>query len=150
MKASTNTIKLIEVSESLKLKPYLCPSGIPTIGWGSTLYENGVHVKLTDPAITRERADAIMLNQLPTYENAVNRYVKVPINQNQFDALVDFAYNAGATNLQTSTLLKKLNKGDYAGAAEQFDRWVYGDGKKLNGLVTRRASEKALFLKAIV
>lgn len=149
MKASQNTIKLIEVSESLKLKPYLCPAKIPTIGWGSTMYENGVHVKLTDPAITKERADAIMIRQLVNYEDAVNRYVKVPLNQNQFDALVDFAYNAGNGNLQTSTLLKKLNKGDYAGAAEQFDRWVYGDGKKLNGLVTRRASEKALFLKAI-
>jgi GH24 family phage-related lysozyme (muramidase) len=82
---------------------------------------------------------------LGQYEDAVNRYVTASINQNQFDALVDFAYNAGAQNLRTSTLLKRLNQGDYAGAAAQFDVWVNGGGKKLPGLVRRRASERTLF-----
>lgn len=150
MKASINAVKLIEQSEGLKLKPYLCPAGVPTIGYGSTLYENGMHVKLSDPEITKERAAAIVLHQLENYENAVNRYVKVQLNQNQFDALVDFAYNAGAGNLQTSTLLKKLNKGDYVGAAKEFDKWVYGGGKKLNGLVIRRTKERALFESEVV
>lgn len=145
MKASIQAINIIKESEGFKSDPYLCPAGIPTIGYGSTLYENGSHVKLTDDPITEERAVNIMFNQLTGYENAVNRYVKVPLNQNQFDALVDFAYNAGVVNLQSSTLLKKLNAGDYAGAAKEFDKWVYGGGKKLGGLVRRRAKERTLF-----
>jgi len=149
MRSSANAIKLIEESETFESHPYLCPAGIPTIGYGTTIYENGAHVKLTDHPITQERAVAIMFHQLVDYENAVNRYVKVPLTQNQFDALVDFAYNAGTGNLQKSTLLKKLNSGDYEGASKEFDKWVYGGGKKLGGLVTRRAAEKALFLKDI-
>jgi lysozyme len=150
MKMSMNGVALIHTSEGLELEPYLCPAGVPTIGYGSTMYENGAHVKLSDPAITKERAIAILFHQLIGYENAVNRYVKVSLNQNQFDALVDFAYNAGIGALQKSTLLKKLNAGDYAGTAKEFDKWVFGGGKKLGGLVKRRANEKALFLKAIV
>ncbi len=145
MKSSDKVISLIKISEGFKSSPYLCPAGIPTIGYGSTLYENGTHVKLTDQPITEERATTIMRNQLVGYESAVNRYVKVPLNQNQFDALVDFAYNAGVGNLQKSTLLKKLNARDYNGAAKEFDKWVYGGGKKLNGLVKRRSKERALF-----
>lgn len=150
MKMSMSGIGLIHDSEGLELEPYLCPAGVPTIGYGSTMYENGAHVKLTDAPITKERAIAILFHQLIGYENAVNRYVKVPLNQNQFDALVDFAYNAGIGALQKSTLLKKLNAGDYAGTAKEFDKWVYGGGKKLGGLVKRRANEKALFLKVVV
>lgn len=147
MKASMNAIKLIQDSEGFRAKPYLCPAGVPTIGYGSTIYENGTHVKLSDPEITEERAVEILFDQLKKYENAVNRYVHVPINQNQFDALVDFAYNAGAGNLQRSTLLRKLNAGDYEGASHEFGRWVYGGGKKLNGLVKRREAERNLFMR---
>ena len=146
MEASMNAIKLIQDSEGFRAKPYLCPAGVPTIGYGSTIYENGTHVKLSDPEITEERAIEILFDQLKKYENAVNRYVHVPINQNQFDALVDFAYNAGAGNLQRSTLLRKLNTGDYEGASHEFGRWVYGGGKKLNGLVKRREAERLLFV----
>jgi len=146
MEASMNAIKLIQDSEGFRAKPYLCPAGVPTIGYGSTIYENGTHVKLSDPEITEERAIEILFDQLKKYENAVNRYVHVPINQNQFDALVDFAYNAGAGNLQRSTLLRKLNTGDYEGASHEFGRWVYGGGKKLNGLVKRREAERRLFV----
>lgn len=149
MKASINAIKLVQESEGLKLKPYLCPAGVPTIGYGSTVYENGVHVNLSDNTITKDRAIEILFNQLRGYEDAVNRYVKVPLNQNQFDALVDFAYNAGVGALQKSTLLKKINAGDYSGAAKEFDKWVYGGGKKLGGLVKRRDKERALFEKKL-
>jgi lysozyme len=147
MRVSKNFIKLVELSEGLELKPYLCPAGVPTIGWGSTRYPDGRRVTLQDKPITRAEADTILIGTIGEYEEAVNRYVKVPINQNQFDALVDFAYNAGAKNLLASTLLKKLNSGDYVGAANEFDKWVFGGGVKLNGLVTRRSNEKALFLK---
>lgn len=86
-----------------------------------------------------------MHETLVVYENAVNRYVIVAIKQNQFDALVDFAYNAGAKNLLNSTLLKKINKMDWLGASQEFGKWVYADGKKLKGLVERRKAEKELF-----
>jgi lysozyme len=145
MKVSDNCLKIIREFEGFRAKPYLCPAKVPTIGYGSTRYADGTPVKLTDPPITEAKADEIMRATLGQFEDAVNRYVTVPINQNQFDALVDFAYNAGAQNLRTSTLLKKLNNSDYAGAAAQFDAWVYGGGEKLPGLVRRRAAERKLF-----
>lgn len=145
MQVSDNCLKIIREFEGFKSKPYLCPAGVPTIGYGSTRYANGTAVKLSDPPITEGQADEIMRDTLGQYVDAVSRYVTASINQNQFDALVDFAYNAGAQNLRTSTLLKLLNKGDYAGAAAQFDVWVNGGGKKLPGLVRRRAAERELF-----
>jgi lysozyme len=104
---------------------------------------------MEDAPISEATAALMVLATLGEYENAVNRYVTVPLNQNQYDALTDFAYNAGATNLRTSTLLKKLNKGDYIGAALEFGKWIYGGGKRLSGLVTRRAAEKNLFNKPV-
>ena len=145
MKVSKACIDLIKVSESFKAFPYRCPAGVPTIGYGSTRYTDGTKVKMTDPAISEPQAVDLMLANLDEYEAAVRRYVTVPLTQGQYDALVDFAYNAGAQNLRTSTLLRLLNAGDYAGATNQFKRWIYADGKKLNGLVTRRAAEAALF-----
>jgi lysozyme len=150
MKASDNCLDLIKKSESFRPSPYLCPAGIPTIGYGSTRYADGRAVKLTDPPITEDQADEIMWATLGTYEDAVNRYVTVPIKQNHFDALVDFAYNAGAQNLRTSTLLKKLNQGQYDQAANEFGKWVYGGGKKLGGLITRRGLERDLFMATVV
>lgn len=147
MKASQNCIDIIKQFEGFRSKPYLCPAGIPTIGYGSTRYANGFAVSLKDAPITEQVAGDIMRATLTTYENAVSRYVTVPLNQNQFDALVDFAYNAGAQNLRTSTLLKKLNAGDAVGAANEFGKWVNGGGKKLPGLVARREAERQLFLK---
>ncbi len=149
MQVSDGCLNLIRKSEGFQAKPYRCPAGIPTIGYGSTRYADGTPVKLTDPPITQQQADDIMRATLKTYEDAVNRYVIVPINQNQFDALVDFAYNAGAQNLKSSTLLKVLNTGDYQKAASEFDKWVYGGGKKLGGLVTRRGLERGLFEQVV-
>ncbi|EDH9820259.1 TPA_asm: lysozyme, partial [Salmonella enterica subsp. enterica serovar Typhimurium] len=80
------------------------------------------------------------------YENDVSRLVKVKLTQGQFDALVSFAYNLGARTLSSSTLLRKLNSGDYAGAADEFLRWNKAGGKVLNGLTRRREAERALFL----
>ena len=89
----------------------------------------------------------ILKDDLKTYENYVNKYVKVKLNQNQFDALVSFTFNCGGGALKSSTLLKKLNKGDYTGAANELLRWNKANGKILAGLTRRRQSEKALFLK---
>ena len=146
---SQRCIDIIKQFEGFRAKPYLCPAGVPTIGYGSTRYANNQPVKLTDAPISEEQASNIMKATLEKeYAPAVNRYVQVVINQNQYDALVDFAYNLGINALKTSTLLKKVNKGDMAGAANEFDKWVFSDGKKLDGLVKRRAKEKELFLSA--
>ncbi|NML16099.1 lysozyme [Azohydromonas caseinilytica] len=147
MNVSDGCIGLIKTCEGFRTTPYRCPAGIPTIGYGSTRYADGRAVSLSDPPISEARACDILRTTLKEYENAVTRYVTVPLNQNQFDALVDFAYNAGAQNLRTSTLLRRLNAEDYVGAAQEFGRWIYGGGKVLPGLVRRRKLEKELFLK---
>lgn len=146
MKVSINCIVLIKHFEGFSASPYKCPAGVPTIGYGSTRDTDGKAITMNHSPVTEQQATSLMLATLTTYEDAVNRYVTVPLTQNQFDALVDFAYNCGAQNLRTSTLLKKLNAGDYDGAAEQFLVWFYGGGKKLNGLVKRRMAERSLFL----
>lgn len=147
MKASTACIALVKLSEGFRPRPYKCPAGIWTIGFGSTRYEDGTPVKQSDPSITEERAGEMLMATLATeYEAAVNRYVTVPLQQYQFDALVDFCYNAGAQNLRTSTLLRCVNEGANELAAEEFGRWVYGGGKRLPGLVARREAERRLWL----
>jgi len=95
--------------------------------------------------ISSARAEEMLQADLPRFEAAVSRLVTVPLDQHQFDALVSFTYNLGEGNLRSSTLLKKLNAGDYAAAAAQFERWVTAAGKPLPGLVKRRAAERAMF-----
>ena len=152
MISSQKLIDLIKSFEGFSATPYRCPSGIPTIGFGSTRDTDGTAITMNHPTITELEASNLVLSTLKTYEDAVRRYVMVPLNQNQFDALVDFAYNVGAKNLQKSTLLRKLNAGDYKGASEQFGVWIYGTNPKtgahtkLNGLVKRREAERLLFL----
>lgn len=132
--------------------PYRCSAGMWTNGWGNTI---GVTAKT--PAITRERADKDLARNVAQFERDVNDLVKVPLTQGQFDALVCFAYNTGsdidddtiAEGLGDSTLLRKLNARDYAGAAGQFGSWVNatvnGKRTKLAGLVRRRGVERHLF-----
>lgn len=145
MKISAKGLAIVKKYEGLRLKPYLCPAGVPTIGWGSTIYPDGRAVTLRDSEITTQQAGDILLATMTKYEDAVNRYVRVPINQNEFDALVDFAYNVGIGNLQSSTLLKKVNAGDLVGASGEFGKWIHGGGKVLPGLVSRRKEESDLF-----
>lgn len=122
---------------------YLCPAGVPTIGWGCT---RGVRLGMR---WTREEAEEALKRELRATEDAVTRAVTVSLSQQQFDALVSFTYNVGEGNLRRSTLLKKLNRGDYDGAAEQFAVWnkarVNGKLTVLPGLVTRRRREGFLF-----
>lgn len=149
MNVSKNCIALIKRFEGFSAKPYLCPAGVPTIGYGSTRYENNMPVHLHDIPIDEPRAISIMLTTLLSYEADVNRYLKVPVTQSQFDALVDFAYNLGSKNLLNSKLLRMLNGNDFKGAAEQFEHWVFADGKKLSGLILRRKAERELFERLI-
>lgn len=145
MQASQKCIDLIKQFEGFSSKPYLCPAQVWTIGYGSTRYEDGRYVTAKDPHIDEAKAIAIMKVTLKEYENAVNRYVKVKINQNQFDALVSFAYNLGNKALLNSTLLKRINEGNFLAANNEFRKWVFANGIKLQGLVRRREAERILF-----
>jgi len=147
MRASRNCIALIKKAEGFRPNPYLCPAGIPTIGYGSTFYADGRKVKLSDSPISEKDAETLLCKMLYGFENQVSSFLAHPIPQRQFDALVDFAYNLGAQALRTSTLLAKLNAGDITGAASEFDKWVHCNSKVLDGLVARRADEKRLFLQ---
>ncbi|EOQ73200.1 lysozyme [Acinetobacter lactucae] len=131
--------------EGLRLKAYDDGTGVWSIGYGTTRYPNGSSVQKGDTC-TLEQAKAYMQHDLKIFERAVNSAVKVPLKQTQFDALVSLTYNIGVGAFKKSTLLKKLNSGDYKGAANQFDVWVNAGGKRLAGLVRRRAVEKQLFL----
>ena len=141
MKISNKGKDLIKKYEGCRLEAYKCPAGIWTIGYGHT--DGNV---TSGTIISQEQADKLFNQDIKKFEKGVGQMVKVIINQNQFDALVSFAFNLGLGALQNSTLLKKLNTKDYQGAANEFDRWVYGGGKKLEGLVRRRKEEKELFL----
>jgi lysozyme len=147
-KLGPNGLALIKKFEGFRSKPYLCSAMVPTIGWGSTRYADGTKVTLKDAAITKEEADKLFLTTLKQYELAVDAFCRDDINQNQFDALVSFAYNLGVNALKTSTLLKKVNTNpnDVVGIAQQFNKWVNANGKPLKGLIIRRQAELTLFL----
>ncbi|UUM26289.1 glycoside hydrolase family protein [Acinetobacter colistiniresistens] len=146
MTTSRVGINLITSFEDEILIAYDDGVGVWTIGFGTTIYPNGVKVKRGD-VCTAEQAKAFFTYDLKRFEAAVNGAVKVPLTQNQFDALVSLTYNIGENAFKGSTLLKKLNAKDYQGAADQFPQWNKGGGKVLNGLVRRRAAERDLFLK---
>lgn len=139
-------LSLIKQFEGLLLKPYKCPAGIPTIGYGATYYPSGLKVTMNDKAITEGQASTMLMNMLKTYEKSVDSFCRDDINQNQFDALVSFSYNVGVNALKNSTLLKKVNKdpNDPTIRAE-FMKWNKAGGKVLKGLTNRRIAEADLY-----
>jgi lysozyme len=132
--------------EGLILKPYLCPAKIPTIGYGNTYYPNGKKVTLLDKDITKQEAFEMFKEIANRFAKRVDELVTSNINQNQFNALVSFAYNVGTGNFSSSTLLKKVNKNpnDLTIKAE-FLRWNKANGKVINGLTNRRIEEADLY-----
>lgn len=132
---------LIEKWEGRKLKAYVCPAGILTIGMGHT----GRDVT-PGKVITDAEADALLKKDMGLAAVSVRTLVKVPLTQGQFDALVSFVFNLGGGRLRDSTLLKKLNAKDYTGAHAEFDKWVYSGKTKLQGLVNRRNDEQVMYL----
>lgn len=140
MKMSENGKSVLKHYESCRLKAYQDSVGVWTIGWGHT----GSDVR---PGLvwSQRQADTALDVDLARFETAVSRAVRVPLNQSQFDALVCFTYNLGIGALQSSTLLAKLNGGDYAAVGAQLRRWNKAGGQTLYGLVKRRAAEDALF-----
>ena len=148
MKISENGLNLIKEFEGLSLKPYLDVVNIPTIGYGNTFYKDGKKVTLNDKPISEIEATELLSHiAQKDFGDKILQLVKVPLNQNQFDALVSICYNIGMGNFTKSTLLKKINQGDFKGASLEFEKWNKSGGVVLAGLVKRRSKEKALFIK---
>ena len=147
MKISQTGIDLIKGFEGLKLEAYLCSSKIATIGFGSTFYPDKTPVKMGDKLKDKQQAEELFKITLQSFESSVNGlFYNVSLKQNQFDALVSFAYNIGTGALASSTLLKKikLNPND-PGIELEFNKWVNSGGKKSKGLINRRKAESKLY-----
>lgn len=142
MRTSQKGISLIRSYEGLRLKSYQDSVGVWTIGYGTT---RGIGPGMS---ITNEQAERMLMNDIARFEPELDRLAKVPMSQNQWDALMSFVYNLGSTDFGSSTLLKLLNAKDYAGAAEQLPRWNKAGGQVLADVTTRRAAERAMFLGA--
>lgn len=146
-KMTKDGIDMIKAHEGERLVVYADPIGLATVGYGH-LVMKGESFKIGD-TITKETAENLLIKDLKMAEDGVLGAVKVPINDDIFSALVSFTFNVGTANLSKSTLLKLLNSKKYEEAADQFDKWVFAGGKKFKGLVSRRSSEKKMFLKGV-
>jgi lysozyme len=145
MVISNKLRELVKHFEGCKLTSYVCSAGHNTIGYGNTFYENGVKVKPGDK-ITQQRAEELLDVILIKFVQQTNELIKSNVNQNQRDALTDFAYNCGVGNLRSSTLLKLVNANpNDPEIRTQFMRWNKGGGKVLNGLTRRREAEANLY-----
>lgn len=132
--------------EGLSLKPYICPAGFATLGFGTVYKPDGTKVTMQDPPISKETAEEWLMHELKhTYAPGVLRLCPgLAANERAFNAIVDFTYNLGVGRLQTSTLRRKLNERDWDAAREQLMLWVRGGGRVLPGLVKRRTAEATL------
>lgn len=141
MQASENAINLIKKFEGCRLQSYNCQGGVCTIGYGHTR-----NVKIGD-VITYQEATKLLLEDIKEVEKDIKRLVKVPLTQNQYDALVSFVFNVGCGNFGSSTLLKLLNENKLQKASMQFCKWIYVRGNVSKGLKKRREKETKLFNK---
>jgi lysozyme len=142
-------IAIIRKYEGLRLQAYICPSGLPTIGFGATFYENGTRVQLGDK-ISRDRADQLLFFQVKLFSDEVRLTIKSNINDNQLGALVSFCFNVGGAAFGRSTLARKVNANpNDSTIRNEFMRWTRGGGKVLPGLVKRREEEANLYYAAI-
>lgn len=139
MEISQEGISLIKKFEGCKYESYKCAAGVWTIGYGST---HGVSEGMV---ITHDRAEALLMEDIANYEEAVNKAVKVDLDQCMYDALVSWTFNLGGSNLLSSTMLKVLNEGKYEDVPEQIKRWNKVSGSVNDGLVRRREAEALLF-----
>lgn len=145
MKLNKKGIDLLHQFEGLRLEAYLCPAKVPTIGYGNTYYEDGKKVKIGDK-ITEERADQLFLMIAEDFSKAIRPFIKSSLSENQFSALVCFAYNVGVANLKKSTLLTKVNANkDDKTIRDEFMKWDRANGKVLAGLTRRRRAEADLY-----
>lgn len=139
LRASPACYDLIKHCEELRLEAYLCPAGVWTIGYG--------HTGDVSPGdkITQHQADILLEHDVDSCETSIND-LDLTLSQGEFDALVSFAFNLGFRRLLRSTLLQRFMAGDKQGAADEFPRWVFSNGKRLRGLVSRREAERRMFL----
>lgn len=142
---SENGYKIIREFEGLRTTAYLDTGGVWSIGYGTIKYPNGAAVKKGNTC-TKDQAENWLKNDCKWVDAALDKYIKVAITQNQFDALASFVYNIGETAFAKSTMLALINQNSLSSAANQFDRWIFDNGKRVQGLVNRRNKEKALFL----
>ncbi len=148
MLISTSGVELVKHFEGFSAKPYLCPAGVATIGYGNTFYADGRAVQLTDSPITKTQAEALLLHVLNGLAVKITaRLPHVKLTQGQLNALASFAYNMGLGKLAVSTLWDQCEANDMAGAAQQFSKWIYANGRVLAGLQKRRAAEKLMFMQ---
>jgi lysozyme len=145
MQTSEKGLDLIKQAEGFSPKPYICPAGYLTIGYGHLITQSEKST-YANRSLSEAEAEILLIKDVEVAERAVRELVKVPLTQGQFDALVSFTYNLGANKLLKSTLLRLLNRGSYAGAAQEFPKWVYANKRRLNGLMKRREAEQRLFL----
>ncbi|MDP9954706.1 lysozyme [Epilithonimonas hungarica] len=143
MKTSQKGIQLILSFEGFSSKPYLDSAGIPTIGYGNTYYPEGKKVTMKDLSISKEKGAELFSSVLPTYEKIVSSKIKVPITQNQYDALVSHTYNTGGSD----TLFSLINNKASSEAIKNWftTRYITAGGKVLNGLIRRRKAESDLY-----
>jgi len=142
MRASEKGLALIRQFEGLRLSAYKCPANVVTIGYGTT---KGIKMGME---ITRDEADRLLCEDAQRFVDHIEGLVKVPLNQNQTDALISFVYNIGPYAFAKSTMLKLINQGLLEDAANQFVRWNKAGGEVLAGLTRRRIAERDLFLRA--
>ena len=133
---NNNGMNFLKGFESFVPHIYLCQSGVETIGYGET--NKKVINDFRSKIMTEDYASKLLKNSLVKYQKCVEQYVKVPLSENEYAALVCFCYNVGRYQFRSSTLLKVLNRKDYEGVPNQFMRWIYSRGKKSNGLIKRR------------
>ena len=139
-------LNLIKTYEGYSSHAYLCPALHWTIGYGAIWGLDHKRVTEDHPDITEYQADQLLRRDVGKSEQSVIRLIRVPLEDGQYDSLCSFVFNLGSGALQSSTLRRKLNRGDYIGAADEFPRWVFAGGRKLKGLIRRRNHERLMFL----
>ena len=145
MKISAMGLELIKEFEGFSANAYLCPAKIPTIGYGNTFWQDGRKVRLGEQISKTDALELLEFVANKDFADKIFPLIKVKVSQNQFDAMCSLAYNIGTGSFLKSTLLKKVNAGDFIGASEEFLKWNKSGGKELLGLTRRREREKDLF-----
>lgn len=140
---------LIRRFEGFRSRPYICPAGVPTIGYGSTRLADGSKVSMADAPMAEPAADALMQRDADQFARAVAAISPTLwLNHPAHQAIADFAYNLGTTRYKASTLRRRIDAGDMQGAADELAKWVWGGGRKLPGLIARRSAEADMLKKA--
>lgn len=142
-------LRLIKSFEGFSPTRYLCSAGVWTIAWGHAI-RRGEKWDQPNATITEEEAETLLKQDIYSAEASVSRLIKVTLEDSQFDSLVSFCFNLGSGALQASTLRSMLNREEYFEASLQFDRWVWGGGRKLPGLIRRRKAERILFQTGVL